>query len=496
MFAVILGILVIPYQSVRAYGATEAPAYVSQFGSAGSGDGQFSNPYGIAMDSQDNLYVADRLNHRVQKFDSNGNFLLKFGSSGSGDGQLSSPRGIAVDASGNIYIADTSNHRVQKFDATGTYVTKWGTNGTGDGQFSFPNDIAIDSSGNVFTTELGARVQKFSSSGTFISRFGSAGSGNGQFSGLASVTFDAAGNILIVDGNNSRVQKFDANGTFISKFGSNGFGDGQFNNNNAGYMVLDVYGNMYVSDTYSHRVEKFDSSGNFLAKFGSFGTGNGQYDRTTGMAIDSKGSIYVVDYGHSKIQKYAYPIETSTLTSTVTGFNVVLETPNMTDITCKSSVTESSLQSQDAPNSFPLGLVNFCLTVPSGSTNIINVTFETDLLSSQVVGRKYNSTTHKYADIPNASITDTTVNGNHALKLTYSVTDGGALDDDGVVNGAILDPVGLAVANASSSSSSTTTGTLAQTGDNRQPLLQISIGLLASGFGLTFISWQRRRIKT
>ena len=474
IFVVAISLVVVSPRSAQAYAQTDAPTYVSQLGSAGTGDGQFNTPYGIAVDSHDNLYVADRVNNRVQKFDANGNFLMKFGSAGSGNGQLSGPRGIDVDASGNIYIADTSNHRVQKFDANGTFITKWGSNGTGNGQFSFPNDIAIDTAGNVYTTELGARVQKFDANGNFLMKFGSAGSGNGQFSGLASIIIDPNGNILVVDGNNARVQKFDSSGTFVSKFGSFGFGDGQFNNPNAGYMVLDVYGNIYVTDTYSSRVEKFTSSGSYLAKFGSFGTGNGQYDRTTGMAIDSTGAIYVVDFGHSRIQKYAYP----PTEAPVTGTDAVIDVPSMVGVTSSQAVAENALQGQDASNTYPLGLVDFRLTVPSGSTNVVSLTFETDLLPSAVTARKYKTSTKSYLTVPGAVITETTLNGHHALKVTYSITDGGVLDDDGIVNGVVVDPVGLAVA----STPATEAALLADTGlGNNQSLLIIDV---LAGFGL------------
>src|SRR5262249_8598108 len=64
---------------------------------------------------------------RIQKFDSTGTFLLQWGSLGSGDGQFDFPIGIAVDGSGNVFVADTGNFRIQKFDNTGTFLTKWGS---------------------------------------------------------------------------------------------------------------------------------------------------------------------------------------------------------------------------------------------------------------------------------------------------------------------------------------------------------------------------------
>jgi hypothetical protein len=69
----------------------------------------------VAVDSSGSVYVADTLNHRIQKFDSDGGYLTQWGSKGSGNGQFSMPMNVAVDSSGNVYVADYENHRIQKF---------------------------------------------------------------------------------------------------------------------------------------------------------------------------------------------------------------------------------------------------------------------------------------------------------------------------------------------------------------------------------------------
>ena len=84
-------------------------------------------PYGVAVDSSGNVYVADSANNRIQKFNSSGYFITKWGSLGSGDGQFFSPGGVAVDSSGNVYVADSMNARIQKFDIAGNFITKWGS---------------------------------------------------------------------------------------------------------------------------------------------------------------------------------------------------------------------------------------------------------------------------------------------------------------------------------------------------------------------------------
>ena len=92
----------------------------------GSGNGQFRFPEGIAVDGSGNVYVTDQQNHRVQVFNSSGEFLRKWGSFGSGDGQFDFPRGIAVDISGNVYVTNSRDNRVQVFSSSGEFLRKWG----------------------------------------------------------------------------------------------------------------------------------------------------------------------------------------------------------------------------------------------------------------------------------------------------------------------------------------------------------------------------------
>src|ERR1039457_2438658 len=99
--------------------ADNPPTYLFQWGSAGSGNGQFIYPYGIAVDSSNNVYVADTDNDRIEKFDSNGNYLTQWGSHSSGNGQFSGAGWIAVDSSNNVYVTDLYNNRVEKFDSSG-----------------------------------------------------------------------------------------------------------------------------------------------------------------------------------------------------------------------------------------------------------------------------------------------------------------------------------------------------------------------------------------
>ena len=133
------------------------------------------------VDNSGDMYISESRNF-MQKFDSNGTLITKWGSRGSGDGQFNDPHGVAIDSFGNVYVVDTFNFRVQKFDSNGTFITKWGSNGTSNGQFLHPHDVAVDSSGNVYVGDYHIpNVQKFDNNGTFITKWGSEGSGDGQF---------------------------------------------------------------------------------------------------------------------------------------------------------------------------------------------------------------------------------------------------------------------------------------------------------------------------
>lgn len=135
---------------------------VRRWGSAGSGDGQFSSARGIAIDQAGFVYVSDGEQNQIQKFDRFGVFVGKWGSFGSADGRFSTPIGLAVDPQGHILVADYYNDRIQVFDSTGAFVSKWGSNGRADGQFRFPTGVAVEPDGIVYVADWGnSRVQKF-----------------------------------------------------------------------------------------------------------------------------------------------------------------------------------------------------------------------------------------------------------------------------------------------------------------------------------------------
>ena len=189
--------------------------YVTQWGSQGSGPGQFDLPYGLAVGSDGRIFVSDGNNDRIQIFSSPGVFAKQFGTIGTNTGQFSFPESIAVDSSNNLYVLDVpggtfDNYRVQKFDSEGNFVLQWGPPGLNTAGSIQLGGLATDPQNNVYVADgANHRVQKFSSTGVFLSEWGTSGTGPGQFNQPSGIAVDPSGNyVYVADGYNSRVEVF------------------------------------------------------------------------------------------------------------------------------------------------------------------------------------------------------------------------------------------------------------------------------------------------
>lgn len=293
--------------------AVRQVASIGSFGGqAGAGNGQMSDPKNVAVDAAGNVYVADTLNHRVQKFDAAGAFVMAFGSQGAGDGQFSEPWGIAVDKDGYIYVCDTWNHRIQKFDKDGKFVTKWGgglvdTRGVADGQpgvFYGPRAVIVDNDGNLLVSDTGnKRIQKFDKDGKFIAQFGVVGTLDGQFNEQVGIAIDRSGNVYVADTWNHRIQKFDASFKCVSQWPVLGWDSESIVNKP--YLATDSEGNVYATDPEAHRVLKFSPTGSILAIWGQYGNGATNFNLPVGIAVDSSGNVYVADALNQRVLKFA-----------------------------------------------------------------------------------------------------------------------------------------------------------------------------------------------
>jgi tripartite motif-containing protein 71 len=162
----------------------------------------FASPSSIAVDrTTGTVFCTDFYNNRIQVTTGTGGYIGEWGSAGSGDGQFNSPRAIALDRVGNVYVADTGNSRIQKFTTAGQYLGQWPA--------PEPVGLVIAGNGDVYVVEnLSDGVEVFSENGTSRGRWGTYGSGPAQFDRPWGIALDGAGNIYVVDTDNHRVQKF------------------------------------------------------------------------------------------------------------------------------------------------------------------------------------------------------------------------------------------------------------------------------------------------
>lgn len=387
-------------------------SWLSSFGTMGTALGQLDYPSGIAYNPTDGLlYVAELGTDRIQKFTTGGTSMGQVGSPGSGDGQIDDPYGLAIDRNGALYVADSANARVVRFGADGQWQRNfptaavfpygvsidpagmlWVASGVNEvgrvqcfdplghelrsysadsprsgGTFgTVPNGyienirgvavspplaaldgqsavvvtdvksagyamqfytaaiaplahpalpvigglgsnlggIAYDSNENIYVTSLSTnRIYKFDRYGTPLTQWGSAGTGNAQFNGPAGIAIDANDMIYVVDRNNHRVQKFTTNAVYSGQFGLLGSGNGLFNTPVG--IAVDNQGFVYVTEQGNHRVQKLDSNGVYARKWGSFGAGSGQFNAPSGIAVDSSsGAIFVAEQSGNRIQRF------------------------------------------------------------------------------------------------------------------------------------------------------------------------------------------------
>ena len=269
------------------------------FGEKGSGERMFKAPLGVAVTDNDEILVADCLNHRVQVFDSNGTFLRSFGNKGENAGEFNRPFGIATDKDRKIFVADQDNHRVQIFSWEGRQLGSFGGKGSLDSQLSKPWGLSLDSTGNVIVAESGNKLIKiFTPDGRFVMKIGGQGSLSDPLHCVQCGEY-----FIVSDYDEHCIKVFNREGHFQYKFGKEGKGDGEFNH--PAYLFVNESQHLFVCDRYNHRVQVFELNRKFIGKFGTNGSKLGEFYYPFSVAMLRNGRIVVTDECNNRTQIFS-----------------------------------------------------------------------------------------------------------------------------------------------------------------------------------------------
>jgi sugar lactone lactonase YvrE len=319
-------------------------------------------PEGIAVDSSNNLFIADSFNQRIRKVGVNGTITTVAGSGTpnhvgySGDGGAATnaafdyPEDVTVDSAGNLFIADSGNNVIRKVSTNGLISTAVGSGfdaGTGSGAYAGdggyatnarlydPQGVAIDTNGNLFIADwLNNVIRKVGTNGIITTVAGNgfdAGTRSGAYAGdgnyatnaelnlPSGVAVDAYGNLFIADENNHRIRKVYTNGiiTTVAGNGTGGYsGDGGQATNASLYhpraVKLDPVGDLIIVDYLNQRIRKVDTNGviTTVASNGSLGFSgdqgaatNASLDYPLGVAVDEADDLFIADGGNYRIRK-------------------------------------------------------------------------------------------------------------------------------------------------------------------------------------------------
>ncbi|MFE4710690.1 cadherin-like beta sandwich domain-containing protein, partial [Paenibacillus sp. NPDC056722] len=344
-----------------AYTASEGTTIstIAGTGTAGySGDGeaatssQLNDPRGLTIDSNGDVYIADRSNAVVRKVDKSTGYISTVAGTGtigySGDGgmatsaQLNLPMGVAIDSSGDLYITDTGNHTIRKVEqSTGIISTVVGTGDvgySGDGeaatlaQLNYPEKLAFDSNGNMYIADhYNQRIRKVDKLTGIISTVAGTGiadySGDGEAATSAplsfpsGVAFDSDDNLYIAENGSNTIRKVDKlTGIMGTVAGTGGTGfteDGQpatlTTMSNVTDVAVDSSGNIYIADTTNHRTRKVDRLTGIMGTVAGTGeagySGDGgaatsaQLYYPNGVAVDRNDNVYIADSSNNRIRK-------------------------------------------------------------------------------------------------------------------------------------------------------------------------------------------------
>jgi sugar lactone lactonase YvrE len=324
----------------------------------GSSANQLASPSGVFIDDNGVVYVADRYNHRVQKFTTASTIgVTVAGGAGSGSNanQLNTPTSVFVDRAGNLYVSESGNNRVTRWNVgatTGVVVAGGNGSGTKDNQLNGPHTVFVDNGQNVYVSDqFNNRIQKWTAGATTgVTVAGNNGSGAAanQLNVPQGIYLDNDNNLYIADQGNNRIQKWNVGATSgITVAGGNGSGAAANQLSFPVGVYVDINNNIFITDYFNARVQKWAagfSVGTTVAGGNGSGAAANQLSGPIAITIGKDGAMYVVEDFNNRVQKFVHTIS-SNLTNTQAGTYTAIVTSanNCTATTAPFTVFQSRI---------------------------------------------------------------------------------------------------------------------------------------------------------
>lgn len=275
-------------------------------GGFGIGRESFDRPVDLVEDRDENIYVVDQGNNRIQVLDRRGRFVREWGGRGFSPGLFDTPVAIAAGPSGDLFVVDSQNHRIQKFDREGKLLLHFGRLGSRDGDFNKPSDVAVDKRGNIYVADTGNnRIQKFDPSGKFLQEWSRFSRRRGtELNHPVSLAYseEGFGYIYVLNSPECRVQKFDIDGNLVAEWPMHRKGEGALCGPSRIRIEPRRY-TVYIADTENDRVILFDKNGEPL---GDLKEGKVPFRKPKGVFVTEQFGEYllVADTGNHLVQKF------------------------------------------------------------------------------------------------------------------------------------------------------------------------------------------------
>jgi DNA-binding beta-propeller fold protein YncE len=269
---------------------------------------EFKDVAAVAVDSKDRVYCFNRGEHPMIVFDREGNFIRSWG-----EGTFPRAHGLHIDANDILYCTDDGGHVVRKCTTEGKVLLELGVPGKPSPYMSGTpfhrcTHTALSPRGDIYVSDGygNARVHKFSPGGKLLKSWGEPGTDAGQFNVVHNIVTDPEGWVYVADRENHRVQVFDGNGKFEAQWINMHRPSGLFmeRGGQGRFYVGEIGGGMgvnYDMPNIGPRVSIYSHKGELLARLGNRPAGlePGQFISPHGLAVDSRGDIYVGEVSYT-----------------------------------------------------------------------------------------------------------------------------------------------------------------------------------------------------